>query len=131
VKLIVELSDRVFNRLLRISRLTNVSVEELVRSIIERTVFKLTDEEVIAYLILIKPEDRVMYEMKKMKCSEFIKALKEHNLLNIAKEFLKHNEVSKLMNDDAYYEIEECRDYITFEQPQPEEGQPKRLDWII
>jgi len=131
VKLIVELSDRVFNRLLRISRLTNVSVEELVRSIIERTVFKLTDEEVIAYLILIKPEDRVMYEMKKMKCSEFIKALKEHNLLNIAKEFLKHNEVSKLMNDDAYYEIEECRDYIMFEQPQPEEGQPKRLDWII
>jgi hypothetical protein len=131
VKLVVELNDRVFNRLLKISRLTNVSVEELVRSIIERTVFKLTDEEVIAYLVLIKPEDRVMYETKKIKCSEFIKALKEHNLLNIAKAFLEHNEVSKLMNDDAYYEIEECWDYITFEQPQPEGGQPKRLDWII
>jgi len=131
MKLVVELSDRVFNRLLKISRLTNVSVEELVRSIIERTVFKLTDEEVIAYLVLIRPEDRVMYEMKRIKCSEFINTLKEHNLLNIAKAFLEHNEVSKLMNDDAYYEIEECWDYIMFEKPQPEEGQPKRLDWII
>lgn len=44
---------------------------------------------------------------------------------------LERNEVSKLMNDDAYYEIEECWDYIMFEKPQPEEGQPKRLDWII
>jgi hypothetical protein len=130
MKLVVDLSDRVFNRLLRISRLTSVSVEELVKSIIERTVFKLTDDEVIAYLVLIKPEDRVMYEMKKIKCLEFINVLKEHSLLNTAKAFLERNEVSTLMNDDAYYEVEECWDYIMFEKPQ-EGGTPKRLDWIF
>ena len=70
-------------------------------------------------------------------CKTFVEALREHNLLPLAKKLVEGivdeqviQEASKYLSEDAYYEIQYCGNEI-LEAEQETQGKPTRLVWII
>jgi len=62
----------------------------------------------------------------------FIKALREHGLLSLAKEYVLglSDEITNWVNEDALYIIQRIKDEI-LEAPAGESQERKRLEWVI
>jgi len=62
----------------------------------------------------------------------FIKALREHGLLSLAKEYVLglNDEITNWVNEDALYIIQRIKDEI-LEAPAGESQERKRLEWVI
>jgi len=62
----------------------------------------------------------------------FIKSLREHGLLSLAKEYVLglSDEITKWVNEDALYIIQRIKDEI-LEAPAGESQERKKLEWVI
>jgi len=62
----------------------------------------------------------------------FIKALREHGLLSLAKEYVLglSDEITNWVNEDALYIIQRIKDEI-LEAPAGESQERKKLEWVI